>query len=51
MGYTGMIDNARESSLQDGCRGRTGGRMGIIYIAIDSRLHDRRGGRRWGTRD
>ena len=23
----------------------------MIYISIDSRLHDRRGGRRWGIRD
>ena len=41
MGYTGLIDNARESSLHDGLGGKTGGGMGMIYIAIDSRLHNR----------
>ena len=51
MGYTGLIDNARDSSLHDGLGGRTGGGMGMIDIAIDSRLHDRCGGRRWGIRD
>ena len=41
MGYTGLIDNARESSLHDGRGGRTGGGRGMIHIAKDSRLHDR----------
>ena len=41
IGYTGLIDNARESRLHDGLDGRTGGGMGMIYIAIESRLHDR----------
>ena len=41
MWYMGLIDNARESSLHDGCGGKTWGGMGMIYIAKDSRLHDR----------
>ena len=41
IGYTGQIDNARESSLYDGLGGKTGGGMGMIYIAFDSRLHNR----------
>ena len=41
MGYTGLIDNARESSLHDGRGGNTGGGMRMVDMAIDSSLHDR----------
>ena len=41
MGYPGLKDNAREFTLQGGLDGKTWGGMGIIYIAIDSMLHDR----------
>ena len=38
---TGLKDNARESSLHNGLGGRTEGGMGMMHIAIDSRLHNR----------
>ena len=44
MGYSGLIDNTRESSLHDGWGGKIGECMGMIYIARDSinfwLLHD-----------